>query len=199
MLLLDFRDYTSREYIKKQRHNFTNKDITLSSSQNYGFSSSHVQMWELDHKEGWAQKNGCFWTVEKTLENPLDCKEIQPVNLKEICSEYSLEGLMLKLKLQLWPPDVKSQLIRKDWCWERLKAGGERDNRGWDGWKASPTQWTWFWASSGRCWRTGKPGMLQSMGSQRVRHDWATEQQQQVLNETQLPWAPRPSLRFISV
>ena len=70
-------------------------------------------MWELDHKEGWAQKNGCFWTVEKTLENPLDCKEIQPVNLKEICSEYSLEGLMLKLKLQLWPPDVKSWLTGK--------------------------------------------------------------------------------------
>ena len=62
--------------------------------------------------------------------------------------------------------------------WERLKAGGEGDDRGWDGWTASPTQWTWVWASSGRWWRTGRPGVLQSMGSQRVGHDWAAEQQQ---------------------
>ena len=63
---------------------------------------------------------------------------------------------------------------KRPWCWERLKAGGEGDNRGWDGWMASPTQCTWVWASSGRWWRTGKPGMLQFMGSQRVRHDWTT-------------------------
>ena len=63
------------------------------------------------------------------------------------------------------------------WCWEKLKAEGEGDNRGRDGWMASLTQWTWVWASSGRWWRTGKSGMLQSMGSQRVRHSWATEQQ----------------------
>ena len=72
------------------------------------------------------------------------------------------------------PPDVKIWLIRK-WCWERLKAEGEGDDRGWDGWMASPTQWTWVWASSGSWWWTGKPGVLQSMGSQRIGHDWATE------------------------
>ena len=65
--------------------------------------------------------------------------------------------------------------LKIPWCWEKLKAG-EGDDRGWDGWMASPTQWTWGWTNSGR-WRTGKPGMLQSMGSQRVRHDLATEQQ----------------------
>ena len=64
------------------------------------------------------------------------------------------------------------------WFWERLKAGGEGDNWGWDGWMASLTQWTWVWVSSGSCWWTGKPGVLQSMGSQRVRDNWATEQQQ---------------------
>jgi len=68
---------------------------------------------------------------------------------------------------------------KRGWCWERLKAEGEGDDRGWDGWMASPTQWTWVWANSGRRERTGKPGMLQSMGSQRVRHDWVTKQQQQ--------------------
>ena len=95
-----------RKHIKKQRHDFVNKGP---SSQGCGFSSSHVWMWELDYKESWAQKNWCFWTVvlektffflEKTLESPLDCKEIQPVHLKEISPGCSLEGLMLKLKLQ---------------------------------------------------------------------------------------------------
>jgi len=85
-----------RQHIKKQRHYFANKGP---SSQGYGFSCSHVWMWELDYKESWALKN---WTVvlEKTLESPLDCEEIQTVHLKEISSEYPLEGLMLKWKLQ---------------------------------------------------------------------------------------------------
>ena len=65
--------------------------------------------------------------------------------------------------------------LKRPWCWERLKAGGEGDDRGWDDWMASPTQWTWVWVNSGSRWWTGRPGMLQSMGSQRVEHDWATE------------------------
>ena len=64
---------------------------------------------------------------------------------------------------------------KRPWCWERLKAGGERDNRGWDGWMASLTRWTWVWVSSGSWWWTGKPGVVQSIGSQRVRHNWETE------------------------
>ena len=93
--------------------------------------------------------------------------------LKEINPEYSLDGLMLKLKLQylghlMWRTDS----LKKTLCWERLKSGGEGDNRGWDGWMASPTRWAWVWASSGSWWWTGR---LQSMGSQRVGHDWATE------------------------
>ena len=88
-----------RQHIKKQRHYFANNDP---SSQGYGFSSSQVWMWELDCEESWAPKNWCFWTVvlEKTLESPLDYKAIQPVHPKEISPEYSLEGLILKLKLQ---------------------------------------------------------------------------------------------------
>ena len=84
---------------KKQRHWFAKKGP---SSQSYGFSNSHVWMWELNYKESWALKNWCFWTVvlEKTLESLLDCKEMQPVNHKKISPEYPLEGLMLKLKLQ---------------------------------------------------------------------------------------------------
>ena len=76
----------------------------------------------------------------------------------------------------LWPPDAKELTHwKRPWFWERLRVGGERDDRGWNGWMASPTQWTWVWVYSGSCWWTGKPGVLQSMGSQRVGHDWATE------------------------
>ena len=96
--------------------------------------------------------------------------------LKEISPECSLEGLMLKLKLQyfghlMWRTDS----LKRAWCWERLKLGGEGVDRGWDGWMASPTQWIWVWASSGSWWWTGKPCVLQSTGLQRVGHDWVTE------------------------
>ena len=101
--------------------------------------------------------------------------------LKEVNPEYSFGRTDTEAEAPvLWPPDEKSWVIRKKpWFWERLKAGGEGDDRGWDGWMVSLTQWTWVWASSGNWWRTGKPGVLQSMGSQRVGHDWATEQEQQ--------------------
>ena len=113
--------------------------------------------------------------LEKTFENPLDCKEIKPVHPKGNQSWYSLEGLMLKLKLQYLATWCKELTHWKGpWCWARLKTG-EGDDREWDGWMASETWWTWVWVSSRSwCW-TGKPGMLQSMGLQRVRHDWATE------------------------
>ena len=140
----------------------------------YGFSTGHIWMWKLDHKEWWAPRKWCFWTVvlEKTLEIPLDCKEIQPVHPKGNQSWIFTGKIDAEAEtLILWPPDAK----KSPWCWERLKAGGEGDDRGWDGWMASPTRWTWVWASSGSWWWTGRPGVLQSMGLQRVGHDWATE------------------------
>ena len=142
----------------------------------YGFSSSHVWIWELDYKEGWVLKNRCFWTVEKTLESPLDCKEIQPVHSKGDQSQCSLEGLMLKLKLQyfghlLWRVDS----LEKTLMLGGNGAGGGGDDRGWDGWMASPTQCTWVWVNSGSWWWTGRPGVLRFMGLQRVGHDWVTE------------------------
>ena len=105
------------------------------SSQGYGFSSGHAWMWELNYKESWVQKNWCFWTVvlEKTLESPWTARRSNQSILKEISPGCSLEGLMLKLKLHyfghlMWRTDLK-----KPWCWKRLKAGGEGDNRRWDG------------------------------------------------------------------
>ena len=96
-------------------------------------------------------------------------------HLKEISPKYSLEGLILKLKLPTLAIGCEELTHwKRPWCWERLKAG-EGDDGGWDGWMASPTQWTWAWASSGSWWWTGKPGMLQTGGLQRVGHNWTTE------------------------
>ena len=135
-------------------------------------------MWELDYKEGWAPKNWCFWTVvlEKTLESPLDYNEIQPVHSKGDQSWMSLEGLMLKLKLQYFGHLMQRvNSLENTLMLGRIGAGGEGDDRGWDGWMASPTQWTWVWVDSGSWWWTGRSGVLQFMGSHRVGHDWVTE------------------------
>ena len=165
-----------RPCIKKQRHHFAAKGP---SSQRCGFSSSHVWMWELDHKEGWELKNWCFWTVvlEKTLESPLNCKEIKPAKPKGN-----------KIWIFIGRTDAEAEAVatvatwckgltcwKRPWSWDKLKAKGEGSSRGWDGETASSTQWTWIWVNSGRRWRTGKPGMLQSMGWQRVRHNLVTE------------------------
>ena len=125
------------------------------------FPSSHVWMWELDYKESWAQKKWCFWT----LEIPLDSKEIQPVHPKGNQSWLFIGGTDLKLKLQYFGHLIwRTDSLEIVWCWERLKAGGEGDDKGWDGWMASPTRWTWVWASSGSWWWAGKPGVLHSWG-----------------------------------
>ena len=134
-------------------------------------------MWELDYKESWASKNWCFWIVvlEKTLKSPLDSKEIQPVHPKGNQSWMFIGRTDVEAETPiLWPPDAKSWLIwkdpdaGKDLRWEE-KGTAEKD-----GWMASPTQWAWVWVISGSWWWTRRPAMLQSMGSQRVGHDWAT-------------------------
>ena len=164
-----------RQHIKKHRHYFVNKGP---SSQGYGFSCGPVWMWEVDYKESWAQKNWCFWTVvlEKTLESPLDCKEIQLVHSKGDQSWGFIGRTDVEAETPIfWPPHAKSWLIVRPWCWDRLRAGGEGDNRGWDGWMVLSTQWIWVWVNSRSWWRKGRPGVLWFMGLQRVGHDWATE------------------------
>ena len=132
-------------------------------------------MWELDCEESWVPKNWCFWTVvlEKTLESPL--RRSNQSILKEISPGCLLEGLILKLKLKHFSHLMRRADSLEPWCWERLRAGGEGDDRGWDVWMASPTWWTWVWVNSGSWWWTGRPGTLWFMGSQRVGHNWATE------------------------
>ena len=135
-------------------------------------------MQELDCEEGWAPKNWCFWTVvlEKTLEIPLDCKEIQPIHSRgdQPWVFFGRNDAEAETPV-LWPPHAKLTHWKRLCCWEGLGAGGEGDDRGWDGWMASPTRWTWVWVNSRRWWWTGRPGVLQFTGSQRVGHDWVTE------------------------
>ena len=161
------------------RKAMTNLDSILKSRDSNGFPSSRVWMWELDHEEGWVLKNWYFWTVvlEKTLGSPLDSKEIQPVNPKG--NQYWIFIGRTDAETEapiLWPPDAKSQLIRKDP--DTGKDWRQEEKRMTEDEMASQTRWTWVWASSGRWWRTGKPGVLQSIWSQTVRHDWLTGQQQ---------------------
>ena len=161
----------------KHRHYFADKGP---SSQSYGFSSSHVWMWKLDYKRSWALKNRCFWTMvlERTLESPLHYKEVKPVHPKGNQSWIIIGRTDAETKTPipiLWPPDAKNWLIWKDpdvgKDWRQEEKGTTEDEMvGCHHWLYGhqfEQALSWWW--------TGKPGMLQSMGSQRVGHDWATE------------------------
>ena len=164
-----------RQHIKMQRHYFANKGL---SSQGYGFSSSHVWMWELDYKESFETKNRCFWTVvlEKTLENPLDCKEIQLVHSKDQSWVFIGRTDVEAETPILWATWCERlTFFEKTWCCQRLRAGGVGDDRVWDGWMASLTELIWIWVNSGSWWWTERPRVLWFMGSQRVGHDWVTD------------------------
>ena len=147
-------------------------------SQSYGFSSSHVWMWELDHKESWAPKNCCFWTVvlEKTLESPLDCKEIKPVHPIGNQSWIFIGRTDAEGEAPiLWPPDGKNRLIGKDPDAGKDRREEEKETR-----EAEMVGWHhWFngheFEHVGNWWRTGKPGVPQSVGLQTVGYDWVTE------------------------
>ena len=165
-----------RQCIKKQRHYFADKGL---SSQSYGFSSSHVWMWELDYKESWAWKNWWFWTVvlEKTLESPLDCKEIQPVSPK---------GSQFWIFIGRTDAEAEIPNILATWCEELTLEKDPESGKDWRPEEKGTTEdeiveWHYwldgheFEQALGSWWWTGKPGVLQSMGSQRVRDDWATE------------------------
>ena len=139
-------------------------------------------MWELAIKKAECRRIDVFelFCWRRLLRVPWTTRRSNQSILKEINPEYSLEGLVLKLKLQYFGHLMRrSESLEKTLMLRKIKGRKIRGNRGWDGWMASPTQWTWVWANSERERRAGKAGMLQSMGSQRVRHNLATEQQQQ--------------------
>ena len=161
-----------RQHIKKQRYYFADKGP---SSQSYGFSNSHYgcKSWTIKKAEHWRIDAFELWYWRKLLRVPWTArrsilKEICPrIHWKDWCWSWNSNTLATWCKeMTHW---------KRPWCWEGLKAGGEGDNRGWDGWMVSPTWWTRVCASFSSWWWIGKLGVLQSMGLQRVRHDWATE------------------------
>ena len=156
------------------------RDITLltkvSYSKSYGFSSGHLWMWELDHKEGWALKNYAFemwcwrrllrvpWTVRRSNQSILK-ESILNIHWKDWCWSWHSNNLAT------WYEELTHW--KRSRCWERPKARGEGHDRGQDGWTASLIWWAWVWASSGRWWRTGKPGMLSPWGGKEsYRTEW---------------------------
>ena len=161
---------------------FKSRDITLPTKVHlvkamvfpvalYGCESWSVKKAECQRIDAFE-----LWCWRRLLRVLWNARKSNQSILKEISPGCSLKGLMLKLKLKYFGTWCKELThLKRPWCWERLRAGGEGDDRGWDGWMASPTQWTWVWVDSGSWWWTGRPGVLQFMGSQRVGHNWATE------------------------
>ena len=172
---LEEKLWQPKQCIKKQRHYFTGKG---SYSQSYGFPvvTYGCESWAIKKAE--HQRIDAFelWCWRRLLRVPWTAKKSNQSILKEISPKYSLEGLMLKLKLQYFGHLMRrTDSLEKTLMLRKTEGRRRRGWQRWDGWMASPTQRTWIWASSRRWWRTGKPGMLQSMGSQRVGHDWVTE------------------------
>ena len=134
------------------------------------------ESWIVKKAERWRIDAFELWCWRRLLRVPWTARRSNQSIPKEISPGISLEGLMLKLKLQYFGHLMqRADSWKRPWCWEGLRAGGERDDRGWDGWMASPNWWTWVWVNSGSWWWTEKPGVLWFMGLQRVGHDWATE------------------------
>ena len=131
----------------------------------------------------WRRLLSIPWTARRSNQSILK-KSILNIHWKDWCQSWSSNALVT------WCEELTH--LKRPWCWERLRVGGEEDDRGWDGWMASLSQWTWVWASFRRWWKTGRPGGLQSMGSQRVRHNWATEQQQNLALNLTINPNPNP-------
>ena len=134
------------------------------------------ESWTVKKSECWRIDAFELWCWRRCLRVPWTARRSNQSILKEISPGCSLEGLMLKLKY-FGHLMQRTDLLEKTLMLGKTEGRRRRGNRGWEGWMASPTQWTWIWANSGRQWRTRKPGVLLSMGSQRAGHDWATEQQ----------------------
>ena len=180
MLLLGRKAMTNLDSMLKSRHITLPTKLCIVKAMVFPVVKYRYESWTMKKVEHPRIDAFDLWCWRRLLRFPWTARRSNQLILKEISPEYSLERLMLKLKLQYFGPWCEELTHwKRPWCWERLKAGGEGDDRGWDGWMASPARWTWVWASSGRWWWTGKLSVVQSMGSQRVRHDRASEQQQQ--------------------
>ena len=175
-LLLGRKAMTNLDSLLKSRDITLPTNVHLVKAMVFSVVMYGCESWAIKKAE--CRKIGAFelWCWRRLLRVPWTARRSNQSILKEMSPGCSLEGLMLKLNsniLAAWYEKLTD--LKRPWCWERLKVGGKGDDRGWDGWMSSLTQQTWVCVGSGSWWWTGKPGVLQSMGSQRVRHDWATE------------------------
>ena len=180
-LLLGRKVMTNLDSIFKSRDITLSTKVRLVKAMVFPVVMYGCESWTIKKAERWRIDAFELWCWRRLLRVPWIARRSKKSILKEISSGCSLVWLMLKLKLQYWCEELTH--LKRPWCSERLRAGGEGDDRGWDGWMASLTQWTWVWVDSRSWWWTGRPGVLRFMESQRVRHNWATE-----LNWTELNW-----------
>ena len=175
-LLLGRKAMTNLDSILKSRDIILPTKVHLVKAMVFPVVTYGCEKWTIKKAEHWRIYAFELWCWRRLLRVLWTARRSKESILKEISPECSLEGLMLKLKLQYFGHLMgRADSLKRPWCRKRLRAGGEGDNRGWDGWMASPIQWTWVWVNSGSWWWTGRLGVLQSMGFQRVGHDWATE------------------------
>ena len=175
-LLLGRKVMTNLDSILKSRDIALSTKICLVKVMVFPVVMYGCESWTVKKAERWRIDAFGLWWWWRFLRVPWTARRSNQSILKEISPGCSLEGLMLKLNsspLATWCKELT--YLKRPWCWERLRAGGEGDDRGWDGWMASPTRWMWVWVNSGSWWWTGRPGVLRFMGLQRVGHDWATE------------------------
>ena len=180
LLLLGRRVMTNLESILKSRDVTSPTKVHLVKAMVFPVVMYGCESWTI--KKAGHRNIDAFelWCCRRLLRVPWTTRRSNQSILKEISPEHSLEGLMLKLKLQYFGHLMqRAAHLKRPWCWERLRAGGEGDDRGWDGWMVSLIHWTWVWVNSGSWWWTGKPGVLQSMGSQ--SQTWMS-------NSTELNW-----------
>ena len=172
-LLLGRKVMTNLESILKSRDITLPTKVCLVKAMVFPVVMYGCDSWTIKKAEHWRIDAFEPWCWRRLLRVPWTARSSNQSIIKEISPEYSLEGLMLKLKLQSFGHLMrKADSFERPWCWERLKTRGKGDDRGLDGWIASLTQWTWVWVNSGSWWWTGRPGVLQFMGSQRVGHEW---------------------------
>ena len=175
-LLLGRKVMTNLDSILKSRGITLPIKVWLVKAMVYPVVMYECESWIIKKAERWRIDAFEVWCWRRLLRVPWTARSSNQSILKEISPGCSLEGLMLKLKLQFLATSCEELTHwKRPWCCEGLGAGGEGDDRGWDGWMASPTRWTWVWVNSWSLRWTGRPGVLRFMGSQRVRHDWATE------------------------
>ena len=168
---------------------FKSRDITLPTKVHlveamvFPLVMYGCESWTVKKAEHWRIDAFELWCLRRLLRVPWTARRSNQ-SILNISPGCSLEGLMLGWNSNTLANRWKELIhLKRPWYWEGLRAGGEGDDRGWDGWMASPTRWTWVWVNSGSWWWTGRHGVLRFMGSHRVRHDWVTE-----LNWTIYPW-----------